>query len=876
MPVLARIRSTFRSLFRKADLDAVLDAELASYLEMVAEEKIRQGLDPAEARRQARIELGGTEQVKGAVREQRVGSALDTLLFDLRFAWRGIRRNPGFALIVVLILAIGIGATTALFSTANAVLLRSVPFANPDELVVGLKTEEEQLAGPVSRPDYFDFRDRNRSFAQLASMGNFSFQELVVTGGRPELLKVGFATWNLFPALGVTPALGRFFSPNDEAVGGARVLVISHRLWLAKFGGAPDVVGRTIDFDGAAFEIVGVLPRGFRFLFDIDVWGLIDRQGPIDPQRDSHSLIMVGRLRPGVSREQAQTDVDGIAKALRDEFPATNDKKGVWLGDLHDYMVRNVSAGVIMLMATTALVLLIACGNVAGLLLARGQRRVPEMATRLALGAPRSRLVRQLVTESLALTLLAGTAGIGVAWMLQRVLLRLLPVGELGLDPPRIDATALVFALLVSVASGVLVAIVPAIRAASVSPTRHMVAGRRMSEGVRSTRLRSGLVVVQVAMSVLLLIGSGLLVRSLVRLATVDLGFDAENLLTTRVQVRQGDHPSAEECSQLFASLLEKIKAMPGVTSATAISKLPILNPWQDWPVWPAGQSRPLPSETRFAMARWVAPDYFRTMGIPLIRGRDISAADRPGSPRVVMLSESVGRDLFPGRDPIGQSVKIGWDEGPWQVIAVVGEARLNRIYDQPNGAMYMPAAQIGPTSLALAVKTRGDPMALVAPIREALRGLDPNAMLSQESTMSSVIDAQLSAFRVVMLSLGVFSAIALALTAVGLYGVLSFHVAQRAHEIGIRMALGAAPAALVRGFVARGFVLVGAGMVLGLLAGVPATRLLAGLLYEIGPWDPLSLAGALAFLAVVGLLACLLPAVRATRVDPASTLRAE
>ena len=876
MPLFARIRSTYRLLFAKEAMEAELDAELASYVEMLTAEKIEEGLDPAEARRQALIEVGGTEQVKQAVREHRVGSALDALFVDVRFTLRGIRRSPAFTAVVILILAIGIGATTALFSTLDAVLLRGLPFERPEELVIGLKTSKGRLNGPVSRPDYFDFRDRSRSFAQLAAMGNFKHEELVSNDGRPELLNMGFATWNLFSALGVTPVLGRSFDSRDEAVGGAKVVVISHRLWQARYAGSADAVGRTLDFDGTPYEIVGVLPQRFRFLFDIDVWALIDRQGPIDLVRDSHSLVVVGRLRRGVSLAQAQADVDGIAAGLRREFPATNDDKGLWLGDLHRYMVRGVRTATIVLMATTAFVLLIACGNVAGLLLARGQRRLPELAMRSALGAPRYRLLRQLTTESLVLTLVAGLGGIGIAWLFQRLLLRLLPIGALGIDPPRLDGSALLFALGVSVACGLLVGIVPALRSTSAGLAQHVVAGPRLSEGVRGTRLRSGLVVVQVALSVLLLVGTALLARSLGRLAEVDLGFDAENLLTARVQIQPNDHPTIDERGLFYAALLEKVEAMPGVTSAAAITKLPIISPWQDWPVWPAGQARPLPSETRTAMARWATPGYFRTLGIPLIRGRDLAASDGPSSPRVVVVSESVARGLFPDRDALGQSVEIGWDEAPWRVVGVVGEARLNGIHLEPNGAMYMPAAQLGASSLWLAVKTTGDPMALAAPVREAVRRLDPHALLSREAAMASVVDGQLGGLRVVILSLGLFSAIAVLLTAIGLYGLLAYDVARRSREIGIRLAVGAAPASLVRRFVARGLGLVAGGMLLGVLAAVPGAGILRDLLYGVGPADPLSFAWAFTFLALVGLVACLVPALRVTRLDPAKVLRAE
>ncbi|MCP4901581.1 MAG: ABC transporter permease [bacterium] len=874
MPILPRIASTFRSIFRKEMIEKELDQELESYVDHLTDRKIKEGLSPAEALRQARMELGGTEQVKQKVRERSLGSGLDTLLLDIRFTLRNIRNHPGFTFTVVLILAIGIGANTALFSSVNAVLLRSVPFGDSEQLIVGRKTNEGRITGAVSRLDYYDYRDHNKTFDHLAALLNGSYPRVVMINDTPQLLNAGMVTWNLLSVLGVAPAAGRDFLPQDDLAEGSTVAMISYRTWQTQFGASRDAIGSTVSFDGTPFTIVGVMPHDFRFLYDHDVWTLIDRSGQIDMQRDAHSLLVVGRMRSGVTLEQAQGDADTISAGLQQEYPDTNADKALNLTGMHDYMVRNVRSSLTMLMATTVLVLLIACGNVAGLLLARGQRRLPEMAMRAALGAPRNRLIRQLLTESLFITMLAGLAGIAVAHAFRVLLLNLLPIGAVGIAPPTLDASSLIFAFGISIVTALLVGIVPALRATTVGPARQIVSGARVSEGVQSARLRSGLVVMQVAGSILLLIGSALLIRSLGQLSHVNLGFDSENLLTARIQIQQTDYETPEERHQFFSSLMERISAMPGVVSATTITKLPILNPWQDWPVWPADQPRPSNTERQFAMARWTTPNYFDTIGIQLLRGRDISVDDLPQSQRVVVLSESTVEALFPDQDPIGKYVGIGWDEEPWRVIGVVSEARLNRITDVPNGAMYMPSAQLGASILRLAVKTTGKPMALVGPIRETIRQLDANAILSEEASMTSILDAELASFRIVILSIGLFSAIALMLTAIGLYGVLAYHIAQRFREIGIRMALGAEPASLVRRYVFRGLALVGSGLLLGVLSAFPCSKLMADLLFGIEPFDPASFISAFAFLTIVGIVACLIPALRATRVNPAQILR--
>lgn len=875
MSVRTKIKATFRSLLRKQELDLDLDEELQSYMDLLTQEKIKKGLGPDEARREARLELGGAEQVKVKTRDERAGAGIETFLQDIQYAFRALKKNLGFAAIAISILALGIGANTALFSTINTVLLRQIPFEDSERLVMGRKTRDGALSGWVSKIDYLDFQELSRSFEDLGAHG-YTAQQTLTGGGRPELVQRGYVTWNLFRTLGVSPAAGRGFLPEEQELGAADVVLLSYGFWQRRFGGAPEAVGATLSLDRSSVLVVGVMPRGFRFFEEADLWSPIERDGPLDAQRDSHSLLLFGRLKAGVSMEQAQSEVDSISKGLEQQYPDTNKGKGLALSDLHEAMVSQVRLSLILLMATTALVLLIACGNVAGLLLARGQQRLPEMAMRSALGAPRRRLVRQLLTESLILTLIAGVTGIAVAHLFQGLLLQLLPVGDIGMDRPVIDGAALIFALCVSVLTGLVVGIAPALRGTALNISQQLKTGVRSSDELHRTRLRSALVVFQVAVSVTLLIGSGLLIRSLAELTRVELGFDPDRLLTGRVKILPADYPTPEERNLFFSSLIEEIEAQPGVVSATLASKLPILNPWQDWPIWLASEPRPASEDSFFGMARWIPPGYFETMKIPLLQGRDLSETDVPGSPRVVVLSEAVVRNLFPDGKPIGQLVKIGWSDDPYQVIGVVADARLNRLRNEPSAALYMASAQEGATGLQIAVRTSGDPTLLIGTIQNLVQTKDPNVLFANPATMNSILDDALGDFRIVIFSLGLFSIVALVLTAIGLYGVIAYHVSQRTNELGIRLAMGASNATVLGMILKKGMVLVGIGLVLGTVGAYSGSLFIRQLLFETQPLDATAYVGAVGFLGLVALAACFLPAWRATRVNLVDVLRSD
>ncbi len=875
MPLLPRIRNTYRSLFRKRELDRDLDAELQSYVQLLAEEKIREGKSQDDAWAAARAEVGRVGDVKENVREQRLGASIETFIHDVRYAFRGLRKNAGFAATAILILAIGIGGSTALFTTIHSVLLRSIPYDSAESLVVGRKTIRGVQRGPVSRVNYLDYRELNQTFEQFAAI-SWGTTEVTMTGGtRPALLQGTAVTWNLFKALRVEPVLGRSFTLEDETTGDGRVVVIDYGVWQSRFGADPDVVGSTVHLDGTPYFVIGVMPQGFRFQFDVDVWLVISDNFPVDTRRDAHSLLAVGRMKDGVGIEQATADLGTIATGLAEAYPEANAEKSIVLTDLHQYLVRGVSLNLRLLMATTVLVLLIACANVAGLLLARGERRMAEIAMRGALGASRLRLVRQLLTESVVLTSVAGGLGIAVAWSLQIGLLHLLPMSGLGFDSPVLNSAALSFTLFVSLLCGVIVGVIPALRGSALHPARHLGSTRTNTLNVRSRRLQSGYVVLQIAVSIALLVGSTMLIRSLAQLSAVDLGFRAHGLLSGEVNVQPDRYPTSEERAQFFASLLDEVEALPGVESAALTSKMPLRALGTDWPAWPADQPQPPNQDAFMPMARWVSPGYFETMGMPLLGGRDISVSDDANSSPVIVLSESAARGVFGDTDPIGKELRVAFGpiQDPIQVIGVVADARVNGLRRIPDAAMYMSARQFGATRLWLAVRTSGEPDRLVVPISELIERKDPDVVFSDPLSMTTVVNSWQSGFRVVVTALALFTAVALTLTVVGLYGVLAYNVSQRTNEIGIRLAVGASRNTLIGMVLRQGWKMVAPGLALGLAAVYPVTLLIRPLLFGVEPLDPPAFVAACGLIVVVATLAAYLPARRAARVNVVDVL---
>lgn len=798
---------------------------------------------------------------------------------DVRYGFRVLAKQPLFASVVALTLAVGIGANTAMFSIIDTVLLRPLPFQDSEQLVIGRKSYDGGITprGPVSGYDWYDYSEQSRSFESLAAMMWGPFRITVTGGGEPERADLLYVSWDLFPMLRVSPVIGRDFQKEEAAVGGAPVVMLSYGYWQRRFGGDSGIVGKTLTVGGAPLTVIGVMPAGFRFLADTDFWSLTYRDGPGANARRWHNLIVAGRLKPGVTIGQAQKELDVISARLAKEYPESNKGKSILLTTLRDYMIEDARISLLLLMATVVLVLLIACGNVAGLLLARGQNRVSEIAVRAAMGASRRRLVRQLLIENLLLAVAAGFIGILIARFLMQLILRLLPTGGFGALQPVLDSRMLLFTLLMSLATGLIFGILPALRSSRADLSRQLRSGVRITEDKGGSRLRASMVIFQVAMSIFLLIGSGLLIRSLARQSKSDLGFRSENLLAAEVQVQENDYREPARRLAFFRTLLENVRSLPFVQSAALVNQLPVRDPGNDIYFWPAGRPPVSAEDTRTAFDRIAVPGYFKTMGIPVIMGRDLDETDTAESPRVVVISRSMARELFPGADPLGRSVVIDLgDKIEHRVVGVVEDVRMTSARSDPYPTMYTSYRQRSFRRMRLVVRTSVDPTRLVPSVRQVLQRLDRNVPLAEPAAMTAVLDRSIAGFRIVTLSLGLFSGIALLLTAVGLYGVLAFWVSLRWYEFGIRMALGATSGDTMSLILKKGFLLVGTGLVPGIGAAVFGTRILRRLLFEVEPFDPASYIGAALFLVTVAAVACLLPAIRALRIDPAEALRAE
>jgi putative ABC transport system permease protein len=806
------------------------------------------------------------------------GFMLRSAANDLSFALRMMRNRPGFSVLVILTLAVGIGATTAMFGTINAALLSSLPFDEPDRLVMGRATFGGNINPWVSGYDYYDYRDQSQSLEHLSAF-MFGGRVTVLGGDEPELIDSAFATWDLFHTLRVKPAAGRLFVAEEGVEDGPRVIMVSYAYWQRRLGGSADAVGGTVIMNGAPHTVVGVLPAGFHFLTEADIWRLTYRNGPGAGARRWHNLLLVGRLKPGITTAQAQAEIDTISIHLQEQYPNTNEGKALAVTNLHEALVENVRPNLLMLMAAVSLVLLLACSNVAGLLLARGHGRLSEIAVRSAMGASRPRLVRQLLTESLVMALIAGLFGVALAFAFQGVLLRLLPMGQLGITRPSVHGPVLLFALGVSLVTGLLFGVVPALQSTAVNLAQQLKTGTRATWARGRSMLRNALVVLQVAISVMLLIGAGLLIRSLAGQMQVDLGYNPKNLLTAGISLAESEYPDTEQRIAFFEALVERVGALPGVTSVGLVNRLPIIHGGGNIYLFPEDQ---VPEEgqskmSRSADFRFTFPGYLETMGIPLLAGRDIARTDTEDAPRVMIISESVAEMFFPGENPLGRKLIVDMGElVTHEIVGVVANTRLGRVTSNPRNSMYMSYQQIGSRGMRMVVRSQTDPTQLTGPIRQILREMDPNIPLAEVATMESIVSDSLSGFRVITSSLGLLSAISLLLALVGLYGVLAFYVSQRYHEIGVRMVLGANTKNVANLVLSRGMGLVAAGLAIGLIASYWATAAVQRLLFGVGSTDPVTFAVTALGFGSVSLMACLVPAWRATRTDPVCTLQAE
>jgi putative ABC transport system permease protein len=780
---------------------------------------------------------------------------------DVRYGFRMLLRNPAFTAIAVLALALGIGANSAIFSVVNALLLRPLPYKNPEQLVV-IWENATHLGFPKNTPPPANFLDWQKQNTLFAGMGAFAERTFNLTGvGEPERLEGRRVSANLFDLLGVKPILGRTFVP-DEDKPGTKVALLNESLWRRRFGSDPGVIGRGLALNGESYTVVGVLPNtvrlpGFGNWRD-QVWVPIAFPAEEAAQRGNHFLEVIGRMKPGVTLPQARAEMETIAARLALQYPEQNTRIGAVVNPLHEEIVGDMKPALLILLGAVAFVLLIACANVANLLLARAAVRHKEIALRLALGADRARLTKQLLVESVMLSLLGAAVGLVVAHA----------------EMITIDAKVLVFTLAVALVTGLVFGLAPASQAAHFNLNENLKEGGRDSgAGPRGKRLRSALVVAEVAVSFVLLIGAGLLINSFMHLRNLDPGFRADHLLALNVDLSDVKYPDTAKRTAFFDEVVRRVQALPGVRSVAVAGNLPFIYNGDSMPIGVEGIPDPPPDQWPDVIFRTVGPNYFATMGIPLVRGRDFTDQDTLDTTLGVVVSEKTAKHYWPNDDPIGKRLKPGSTAGssPWRtVIGVVKDVRQNDFIAEPKMQMYFSFRQVRSlVANALVARTAVDPLSLGTSVRNSVWSVDKDQPVSNMDSMEHIVAGAVARQRFSMLLLAIFAGVALVLAAVGIYGVMSYSVAQQTREIGIRMALGAQRGDVLRMTVKQALKLVGLGLILGLVVAFILTRVMATLLFGISATDPLTFFSISVVLLAVALLASYIPALRATKVDP-------
>ena len=894
--MIRTLRRTWRRLLGSLSgqrHESDLAEEFEAHVQLMTEENIRRGLAPDEAYRRARLQFGSVESAKESYRDQRSLRGLDALGKDFRYALRGIRKNPGFAITVIVVLAIGIGANTTLFSIVNAVLLRPLPYLESDRLVwVGETRADLPFSstnpGALSYQNFLDWRKQQRVFESIGayqpaggSPGAF------LIGGEPVRMEIQRMSADMFAALKVTPVIGRVFNNDEDRPGAAaRLVVLSYRAWQERFGSTP-VVGQSVNMNGFAYTILGVMPPGFSFPYNgVEAW--LPLGGIPAPPRVAHTghagenLGAVARLRPGVTLEQARAEMATIAARLEQAYPDANRGWKSRVEPLMNVVVGDAGRPLWILFGAVGMVLLIACSNVANILLARASVRQPEMAVRAALGASRGRIVQQLLVESLLLSFIGGALGL----LLARAGIDLFVVLSANAIPRsteiRLDATVLAFAAALAGLTAVVFGLAPAWTSSGKPVHESLQAAGGRGGGGERVRMRQALIVAEVALTVLLLTGAGLLLRSFQRLQSVNQGFNTEHVLSFDVTLPGVKYRTPELQSQFFESLLENVRSLPGVDGAGITSRVPLQQKRGDAvpgvPYSVEGQEKPPSSPPDLMEAIVASPGYFRAIGIQLLRGRLFTEQDHLKADNVVIVDEEFVKRHWPGEDPVGR--RIRFHAGPRKyltVVGVVGRVKLTTLSERGGFVQaYLAARQFPDIKSSVVVKSGLAPAALASSIREHVRSLDPAQPIHNLRTVEEIRDSSLAAERLSLSVLGVFALVALSLSIVGLYGVLAYSVVRRRREIGVRTALGAQRSDVMRLVVGEGMRLTSLGILAGILAALWLTQWLSSLLFEIRPSDPATFSAVSLLLLVVALIACWIPARRAARIDPIQALRAE
>lgn len=892
------LRDRLRALTGRARVEQDIDTELRDHEDRLAERLEREGLAREAARREAQRRLGDAVRLREAAYDVRGGGFVESVLHDVRYGWRTLRRNPGFTFAALLTLALGIGANSAIFSVASGVLLRPLPYADPDRLAMVWMTNSRinLLEDWHSFPNYWDYRTQNTTFDDLAVFNGTS--RTLTDEGDPDRLIGAHSSAHLFDILGVRPIRGRTYSEAEDRPGASRVVVLSHGLWQRRFGGRDDAIGRKIQLNGVSTEIIGVMPAGFAFPSrDTEFWVPTAPSEANRQARGSLWLQVIGRIKAGVSLGQAQADLERVNAGILQRFPGQKGY-GIYVRNYRDQIVGDVRPAILVLAGAVGFVLLIACTNVANLLLSRSASRERELALRAAIGAGRGRLVRQMLTESVLLGAIGGTIGLGLAWIGLRAILGSAPTDLPRLDAIALDGRVLGFTVVLSLVTGLLFGLMPALQLARANPGETLKDATRGSTGLGRS-LRRGLVALEMAMAVVLLVGAGLMLRSFDQLQRVDLGFRSDHLLTARVGLWGERYRAPQARVDYFAQLVERIKTQPGVMGAAGVGTVFLSATPNSTNFSIEGRGDFPPEQAVEVPVDSVTPDYFRVMNIPLRRGRFFDERDRrdfpppapppaPGSPAappspppaynaVVIINETMANMFWKGEDPLGKRIKYGQtaDGGPWMtIVGVVADTRRTGFDAVVRPETYLPHAQSPDSGLTLVIRTQSDPAAFLPSLRGVVRGIDSTIAVQGGRTIEDQLVEMTAQRRMNTLLLTVFGISAAVLAAVGIYGVIAYSVEQRTRELSVRMALGASARRILGLVLQEGLVTSAVGLAIGLGAAFALSRSMSSMLYGVTPGDPITFAGIAGVAALVAVLATVVPALRAIRVDPVQALR--
>ena len=877
MRVLRILRDRLKGTRNHDGVAGEIAEEFRHHEDLLTERLIQQGHNPTDARNEARRRVGNRARLQDAGYDVRGGGRLEAFVQDLRYGARRLAAAPAFALIAIVTLALGIGANTAIFSVAAGILLRPLPYPAADRLaMVWMDNSRIKLREDWhSYPNYIDYRSRTSTFDNMAA---FNRRHLTLTGsGEPERLTGAHASSSLFDLLGMPPLLGRTYS-REEDQAGAMVVVLSHRLWQRRFGGQPDVVGRTITLNGASRQVIGVMPEHFGFpSIDTELWVTLPVSKELRESRTSIWLQVIGRIKPDVTVAQAQSDLERINADIIRTFP--NQKGyGVIVEDYREQIVGRIRPVLLALLGAVIFVLLIGCTNVANLLLSRASTREREVALRAALGAGHGRIIRQLLTESLLLGVLGGAAGLALGWIGVKALIAAAPANLPRLTDISVDGRVLAFTSGIALTTGLLFGLVPAFQLARTDPVHTLKEGGRSATRI-GRALRRGLVVVEVALAVVLLVGAGLMIRSLVRMQQLDLGLRTDHVLSARVSLSGERYREDAPAAEFARRLVERVAALPGVESAATIGTVFLSATPNSTNFSIEGRPDFKPEERVEVPVDSITPDYFRVLGIPLREGRFFDQRDSADAARSVIVNETMARMFWPGESAIGRRMKYGQlsSRGQWMtIVGVVADTRRTGYEAAVRPETYMPQAQSPDVGLALLVRTAGDPMALVSSLRVAVHEIDPLIPLESVHPLETDVTEMTAGRRLNTTLFVVFAAIAAILAAVGIYGIIAASVEQRTRELGVRLALGATGASILRMVLVEGLWLVGIGLAVGLVTSLALSGAMARLLYDVRPTDAATLTCIAALTLLVAFAASLVPAIRALRVDPVTALRAE